>query len=60
MKDEQQPTSPIVMHIHVDGEALARVMAERPVDIREMLKKQQEREQNRRILLDIAYRNCKE
>lgn len=54
---ESQFTGP-TMHVEVDGKVLAEHVS--TVDVRELLRKQHENEQERRILLDMAYRNCEE
>ena len=57
---EQTFNGPII-HVQIDGKMLARIMAERPgVNLLAMMREQKERERERQILLDMAYRNCKE
>lgn len=51
------PNSP-TFHLVVDGKVIAEHIS--TVDVRELLRKQQEKERERRILLDMAYRNCEE
>jgi hypothetical protein len=62
MKEEFEQTfnGPII-HIQLDGKMLAQIMAEHPeMNLLAMMKAQKERERERRILLDMAYRNCEE
>ncbi len=52
------PPNRPTFHAVVDGKVLAEHVS--AVDVRELLRKQQEKERERQILLDMAYRNCEE
>ncbi len=46
------------LHVEVDGKMIAEHVS--TVDVRQLFREQQEKERERRILLDMAYRNCEE